>query len=86
MQLDFLLTNSPQMDSLRPGNMTAGTDRCGASQSRFRKADSEDAGSFDTALESARARHETARPASPDRQIAPAEQETALKHDRAQTQ
>jgi flagellar hook-length control protein FliK len=66
MQLDFLLTNSPQMDSLRPGNMTAETDRCGASQSRFRKADSEDAGSFDTALEKARARHETARPASPD--------------------
>ena len=67
MPLDFLLTNSPQMDILRPGNMTVRTDRCGASHSRYQRADSEDAGSFDTALESARVRQKTTGPPSSDR-------------------
>ncbi|MGA9260656.1 MAG: flagellar hook-length control protein FliK [Desulfobacterales bacterium] len=66
MPLDFLLTNSPQMDILRPGNTAVRNDRCGASQSRFQRADSEDAGSFDTALESARVRQETTGPPSSD--------------------
>ncbi|MGD8722218.1 MAG: hypothetical protein PVG46_10460, partial [Desulfobacterales bacterium] len=60
MPLDFLLTNSPQMGILRPGNMTVGTDRYGASQSRYQRDDGKDTASFDTALESARARHEAA--------------------------
>ena len=66
MPLDFLLTNSPQMDTLRPENMTVRPDRCGASHSRYQRADSENAGSFDTALESARVRQETPRPPSSD--------------------
>jgi flagellar hook-length control protein FliK len=64
MPLDFLLTSSPQMDIPRPGKMAAGTNRCGASQSRNQRAGRKDAGSFDTALESARARHETSGPPS----------------------
>ncbi len=67
MQLDFLLTNSAQMDILRSGNMSVKTDRCGAFDSRSQRAAREDAGSFDTALKSARALHETAGPSSPDR-------------------
>ena len=66
MQLDILLTSNAQTDILRPGKMAVGTDRCGASQSRHQKADSEDTASFDTALEGARARHETAGSPSPD--------------------
>ncbi|MGD2000896.1 MAG: flagellar hook-length control protein FliK [Desulfobacterales bacterium] len=66
MPLDFLLTNSPQMGILRPGNMTVGTDRYGASQSRYQRDDGKDTASFDTALESARARHETAGPPPSD--------------------
>ena len=66
MPLDFLLTNSPQMDILRPGNMTVRTDRYGASQSRYQRDDGKDTASFDTALESARARHETAGPPPSD--------------------
>jgi flagellar hook-length control protein FliK len=66
MPLDFLLTNSPQMDILRPGNTAVRNDRCGASKSRYQRADSKDAGSFDTALESARARQETTEPPSSD--------------------
>jgi flagellar hook-length control protein FliK len=64
MPLDFLLTNSAQMDSLRPGNTTVKTDRCGASLMRHQKAGRKDAGSFDTALKSARVGNETARPPS----------------------
>ncbi|MGB5620429.1 MAG: hypothetical protein WBM78_26550, partial [Desulfobacterales bacterium] len=66
MPLDFLLTNSPQMDILRPGNMTVRTGRYGASQSRYQRDDGKDTASFDTALESARARHETAGPPPSD--------------------
>jgi flagellar hook-length control protein FliK len=66
MPLDFLFTNSPQMDILRPGNTAVRNDRCGASQSRYQRADSEDAESFDTALESARVRQETTGPPSSD--------------------
>jgi flagellar hook-length control protein FliK len=67
MPLDFLLPNSPQMDILSPGKMTVRAVRCGAPQSRYQRADSGDTASFDTALESARARNETAGPSSPDR-------------------
>jgi flagellar hook-length control protein FliK len=66
MPLDFLLTNSPQMDILRSGNLTVRTDRCRSSQPRYQRAGGEDAGSFDLALKSARARHETAGAASSD--------------------
>jgi flagellar hook-length control protein FliK len=66
MQLDILLTSNAQTGILRPGKMVVRTDRCGASLSRYQKADSEDTASFDTALESARARHETAGPPSPE--------------------
>ena len=66
MQLDILLTSNAQTDILRPGKIAVRTDRCGASQSRHQKADSENTASFDTALESARARHETAGSPSPD--------------------
>jgi flagellar hook-length control protein FliK len=66
MQLDILLTSNAQTDTLQPGKTAARTDRCGASLSRYKTADSEDAASFDTALEGARARHETAGSPSPD--------------------
>jgi flagellar hook-length control protein FliK len=66
MPLDFLLANSPQMDILRSGNTAVRNDRCGASPSRYQRGDSEDAGSFDTALESARMRQESAGPPSSD--------------------
>ena len=64
MQLDILLTSNAQTDRLRPGKVDFRTDRCGASRSRNQKADNEDIASFDTALESAHTRHETAGPPS----------------------
>ncbi len=66
MQLDFLFNNHAQMDVLRSGKMAARTARWGAFPSRYQKADSEDTAFFDAALESARARRETAGPPSPD--------------------
>ena len=66
MQLDFLFNNSAQVDVLRSGKMAVRTDRWGASPSRYQKADSEDSAFFDAALESTRARRETAGPPSPD--------------------